>query len=192
MRNHRGFSIIEALVVVAIGSFVIVVILGLLSFSTRSFERTQQRLDPREGASRILLAVRNAIVDSYPSERLPAYRIAQEGRQLLFQTPRAIGELTYDAGSRTVFMINSQRIDARPEVVASGVVAFSIHQLRRGILRVSLELERPHVEDRLADLGNLKVVDEVYCPAAGGRQGMMPWNKAFEPRHGRKGRRPNA
>lgn len=192
MRNRRGFSIIEALIVVAIGSFVIVVILGLLSFSTKSFERTQQRLDPREGASRILLAVRNAVVDSQPSEAGPAYRISEEGRQLLFQTPRAIGGLTYEPWNRTVYLINSQTIDARPEIVATNVVAFSIHQLRRGVLRVSLELERPHVEDGLADLGNLKVVDEVYCPAAGGRQGMIPWNKAYEPRKRRRGRRPNA
>ena len=36
-----------------------VLVLGLMSFSTKSFERSSQRLDPRQSASNVLILLRH-------------------------------------------------------------------------------------------------------------------------------------
>lgn len=182
--GRKAATVIEALIAVFVGSLVIVVVLGLVNFSTKSFGRTQQRLDPREQASRIVNAVRRHLTDAQ------FYRIGENGRRVKFVTPRGPGELTYDDVSGRIEVRSSQTIDAQAAVLAGHVKAFSIHQLRRGVLRVSVTVDRPVVYDGLASLGPLAMVDEILCPAAA-RQRMIPWNRAHERRPpGRGGRGP--
>jgi hypothetical protein len=186
--NRRGATVIEALIAVFVGSMLIVVVLGLVNFSTKSFGRTQQRLDPREASSRIIGSVRRYLTDS------KFYRIGQNGTLVKFITPKGAMQLTFDPLPGRIEVRSMQDPTARPAVIASGIRHFAVHQLRRGVLRVSLAVDRPTVYDGLQSLGPLAMVDEIHCIAAA-RQRMVPWNTQGEdrgPRRGgpRKGRGP--
>lgn len=182
-RNRRGTTVLEALIAVCIGSMLLCVVLALVSFSTKSFGRTQQRLDPREQASRIMTALRRHLTDSRH------YKIEQDGRLIRFQTPREVAHVAFNEYSKSIEIVSDNEIGVAPEVVSGGVQAFSVHQVRRGVVRVSLTVERPVVYDGLASLGPLAMVDEIHVPAAA-RQRRIPWNRVNDDRPPRAGNLP--
>lgn len=181
--NRRGATVIEALIAVFVGSMLIIVVLSLLNFSTKSFGRTQQRLDPREASSRIIGSVRRYLTDA------AFYRIGMNGTLVRFVSPKGMAQLTYDPLPGRIEVRSLADPTAQPAVIASGIRKFSIHQLRRGVLRVSLEVDRPIVYDGLASLGPLAMVDEIHCAAAA-RQWMIPWNSQGERKGPSRGKRP--
>lgn len=171
-RRRHAFTFVEALIVVLLGSAVAIVVVGLMGYSTRSFERANQRLDPRQSASSVLMLLRQNLNDAR------RYRISADNTTLKFSTARTVGVLRFDPAGGTITITNLQGEEGRLETLARGVKAFTVHQLRPGTLRVSLEIARPEVEDGLATLGDLKVVDEIHCPAAA-RDPRIPFKRAF-------------
>jgi hypothetical protein len=180
-RAVRGTTVVEALIVLLIGSTIIIIILGLLNFATRSFGRTQQRLDPRETASNVVMQLRHHLRDAQ------FYKIKDEGLTLLYKAPYEFGRMQFDAKSKTIVDTSVQPPKA-PEQIGTGVIDFSIHQVRPGLMRLTLVIERPPVQDGLPPLEAMRLVEEIHCPVAS-RMRMIPWNRTEEHRR-RGGRRP--
>jgi hypothetical protein len=178
-RRTAGFTIVEALIVVAVGSMVLMVIMGLLNFATKSFGRTANRLDPRESATKVMMTLRKHLMD------VQFYKVADQGQELFFKAPYEHGRLAFDPARGAITLKFSHQGARRDEVIAYGVTDFSIHQMTRGLLRVTVVCDRPEVKDGLAPLGALHAVEEIACPAAA-RTRMVPWNRTEDFKRGRR------
>ena len=169
----RGFTVIEVLIAVLLGSVVVILMLGLFSFSTKSFGRTQQRMDARETARRIMNEVRHCVTDA------EHYLIRDSGQSLEVTAAHETASIKFVPATGLVVKSVVHENGGHPSTIASGVLDFSIHQLRPGLLRVIAIVDRPVVQDGLASLGALHAVDEILCPAAG-RDLEVPFNPAYE------------
>lgn len=178
-RAVRGTTVVEALIVLLIGSVVITVTLGLMNFAFRSMSRTEQRLDPREQATQIVALLRRHLMDA------KFYMIKDEGLTLLYAAPYEFGSMHFDAATKSV-LDTPVKPPGKPETIGAGVNDFSIHQVSPGLIRLTLMIERPLVHDGMPQMEALRLVEEIHCPAAS-RMRMIPWNQT-EHRRGR-GRR---
>lgn len=172
IRSRRGMSVIEVLIVLVISTVLMSVLYSLFSLANKSFSRTGQRLDPREAASRALMRARNYLVDS------SRYLILGGGNGVMFEAADEAGAIEFDAAQATLTFRSIMQAGAAPVVLASGVKSFTVHQLHRGVLRLSLTLDRPDVSDGLAALAPLSLVDEIHLVAAS-RQRKIPYNRGW-------------
>jgi hypothetical protein len=166
MKRRTGFTLVEALIAVAAGLLVIGLAVNLFGWAGRALTRADQHLDARETALRTISVVRDALVDAR------MYSIVSESAIDLQSRARS-GKLVHDPATG--------RVTLGGEVIARGVSQLTFTAAGRGIVRVTLRIDRPKVENKMADLAPLTLVDDVLVPLVCLQAPDTPWQKVSLP-----------
>lgn len=169
--TRRGFTLVETLIAGAIG-FVALGILFALSTSLWRFQaRADERHTPREEAHLAFLTLRQYLSDAV------FYEISAGASKLEFRTAAAGAEVRLDR-ARLLFRAPGQA--SEQPLIGAHVKVFRAEVRRRGVVRLTLELERPSTGSALQALAPLKMVDEITMPCLAFRNPKNPWHCPVE------------
>jgi hypothetical protein len=170
--TRRGFTLLETLIACSLGVVVLGVLLGLSSSLWRSYHRADERHSPREDAHFAFLSVRQVLSDAV------FYEITEAGARLSYKTSTAEGKLWLDqAGGRLLHRGPNQSSDQI--LIGTHVKRFRAEVRRRGVVRLTLELDRPS-SGAMQALAPLQMVDEVTMPCMAHRDPRNPWHCVVE------------
>jgi len=172
----RGFTIVETLVALGLGSMVITMVLSFLAHTTTVFKRAEERLDPREEACRVMTALRSALTDCWH------YQIPKKGDLIRFESSRMEGEIRLEKASGKL-VLESKGKTRSVQVLSTGLSRFKIRpNPDRGLLQIDMEIRRPESKGLLKALAPLEISDEILAPAIGLKHKtmMIPWNRGLE------------
>ena len=163
----RGVTLAELLIALAVGAVVIGLVSQLAVRATRSFARTEERVDARQRLARAFMAARLALVDAwfFASER--------DAHGVIFETAEGKGRLWWDAASGQLRLQHPGRRRATV-LIERGVTAFTVAAPGQGVLTL------------LATLGSrrapaVQVAYDVVVPCIAQRDRTIPWVRALEP-----------
>lgn len=166
MKRRNAFTLVEALIAVALGLMVLGLGVNLFGWAGRALTRADQHLDARESALRTMSAVRDLLTDAsrYTIPSSTAIDITSKARS---------GKLSHDPATGRVLF--------GAEVIARNVAQLTFTAAGRGRVRVALKIERPKVENKLAALPALTLEDDVLAPLVATQAPLTPWQKVTIP-----------
>lgn len=171
MRRRNGFTLVEALIAVAAGLLVLGVGVQLFGWAARALTRADQHLDARETALRTMSSVRDVLADC------TMYAIAPAKTSVEVTSKVRTGKLAHDPATGKLTFTKGAEV----EVLARGVTSLTFTRLARGLVRVALKVERPKVENKLAELAPLTLTDDVLVPLVSAKALETPWQKVTIP-----------
>lgn len=166
MKSCNGFTLVEALIAVVAGLMVLGLAVNLFGWAGRALTRADQHLDAREAALRTISAVRDLLADAnaFTVTSPSAVEIASKARSGTLAHDPATGRVTFGS-----------------EVIARGVARLTFTAAGRGMVRVSLRIERPKVENKLSELPALMLDDDVLVPLVSAQVPETPWQQVNLP-----------
>lgn len=166
MKRRGGFTLVEALIAVAAGLMVLGLAVNLFGWAGRALTRADQHLDAREAALRTMSAVRDLLADAraFTLTSPSAIEIESKAKRGQLAHDPATGRLTFGS-----------------EVIARGIARLTFTAAGRGLVRVSLKIDRPKVENKLSELPALTLDDDVLVPLVSAQVPETPWQKVILP-----------
>lgn len=172
-RRRRGFTLLEVILVLAIGSMILGAAVAASWWASLSLRAAEDRLDQRERVLLGMMRMRALVGDSWQ------HQVGVDGQSLEYFSPRSQGTIRFDPAQRKVLAAASGEGVGAVELIREGVAGFRIEDAGPGLIRVTIESAETAGS---AGPGRqpLRVVEEIHLPAEAGAPAELPWNDAME------------
>lgn len=172
-RRRKGFTLLEIVLVLAIGSMILGAAVGASWWASLSLRAAEDRLDQRERMLMAVVKLRSLLADSWQ------HQVVEAGAGLTFVSPRSQGTVRHDPALGKVFLVGLEEGAVPLELLREDIRGFRVEDVSPGLIRVTIDSEEADQPGR-PGRRPLRVVEEIFCPVQGSPPAGLPWNDMME------------